>query len=189
MPFDYSRIFPYVVAGLAVLLIYRRFRRSFGRQRIRPGRMRLRMILLTLVGCSLMPLALQSSQFLLAEIVGAAAGAALAVWGAQRTRYQALGGQLYYVPHTYTGIAVSLLLVGRLVYRLVEWYSMKRSIPSGMIGDPLSSPVMARSPLTIGLLFAVVGYYVCYFSVILWRSKRIRPEELEVDATSTAVAP
>src|ERR1700738_5146389 len=52
---DYPRIWPYVIAGLAVLLIYRRFRRSFGRQPMSPARMWIRIALLILLGCSLLP--------------------------------------------------------------------------------------------------------------------------------------
>ena len=44
----YSRIWPYVIAVLAILLIYRRLRRSFGRQRLQPVRMRARIVILLL---------------------------------------------------------------------------------------------------------------------------------------------
>jgi hypothetical protein len=192
MQFDYSRIWPYVIAVLAVLLIYRRFRRSFGRQRILPVRMRLRIGILIVLGCSLLPMAMKSGQFLMIEFTGLAAGVALGVWGAERTRYQSYDGQLHYVPHTYTGVAVSLLFVGRMVYRIVELYSMERS--SGSSGADLASqgfasPTMMRSPLTVGLLFAVIGYYVCYYGMVLWKSNRISPEELEVVSNPAAAAP
>src|SRR5450631_1788105 len=127
MEVDYSRIWPYVISGLAVVLIYRRFRRSFGRQPLRPGRMWIRIALLIVLACSLLPLAFKSGQFLLAECAGAAAGAALGIWGARHTRYAEIQGRLFYVPHTYTGVAVSLLFIGRLVYRIVEWYSQNRA--------------------------------------------------------------
>lgn len=184
MQFDYSRIWPYVIAALAVLLVYRRLRRSFGRQRVRRVRMSVRIGILVLLGCSLLPMAFRSGQFLAAELTGLIAGFTLGIWGARRTRYQAYKGGLYYVPHSYTGVAVSLLLVGRLVYRLVEFYSLNHS--NGLESASLQSvapPAMMRSPLTVGLLIAVVGYYVCYYSCVMWKSKRISPEDLEV-ATS-----
>jgi hypothetical protein len=52
-----------------------------------------------------------------------------------------------------------------------------------------SAPTAAMSPLTVGLLFVVVGYYVCYFSMVLWKSKRIGPEDFEAPPTVTAAAP
>lgn len=192
MQFDYSRIWPYVIAVLAVLLIYRRLRRSFGRQRIRPVRMNLRIVILIVLGCSLLPMALKSSQFLMSGLAGLVAGIALGVWGAERTRYQSYNGQLHYVPHTYTGVAVSLLFVGRLVYRIVEVYSMERSSGSSgadVMSQGFAAPTMIRSPLTEGLLFAVIGYYVCYYGMVLWKSKRVSAEELEVVSTSPAASP
>ncbi len=49
MPADFSQIGPYLFAALVVLIVYRRLRRSFGRQPLRPRRMTLRMILLALL--------------------------------------------------------------------------------------------------------------------------------------------
>jgi uncharacterized membrane protein YczE len=188
---DYSQISPYVITALAVLLAYRRLRRSFGRQRIRPVRMRVRMGILIVLGCLLLPMTVGSGQFLAAELAGIVVGASLGVWGARRTRYQTYDGQLHYIPHTYAGIAVSLLFVGRLVYRIVLVQSVNHlNAQSG--ADPtqgFGSPTMGRSPFTVGSLFLVIGYYVCYYSMVLWKSKRISPEDLEVSPTSTAVPP
>jgi hypothetical protein len=182
MQVDYSRIWPYAIAGLAVLLIYRRFRRSFGRQPMLPVRMWIRIALLILLSCSLLPSAFKSGQFLLAELAGAIVGIALGFWGARHTRY-ATYGRLHYVPHTYTGVAVSLLFIGRLVYRVVEWYSQNGALGGAAAVAP---PPMVRSPLTVGLIFVVVGYYVCYYAMVLWKSKRISPEDLEAVPAPTA---
>jgi hypothetical protein len=190
MPADYSRIWPVIIAMLAVLMIYRRFRRNFGRQPVRPLRMSLRMGLLIVVGVSLVPLVTRGGQFLLAQMLGAAAGVALALWGAQRTRYVKQDEQLFYVPHTYAGIAVSLLVLGRIVYRIAQVYAMgsvsgagsSAASASGM--RPLS---MVQSPLTAGLFFVLIGYYVCYYGQVLWKSKHLKPEDLE--EPSVAVAP
>jgi hypothetical protein len=38
---------------------------------------------------------------------------------------------------------------------------------------------MVRSPLTVGLFFVLMGYYVCYYSVVLWKSKRVTAEEIK----------
>jgi hypothetical protein len=196
MQFDYSRIWPYVIATLAVLLIYRRLRRTFGRQPLRPVRMRLRIGILLVLGGSLLPAAMRSAQFLTAELAGVTVGIALGIWGAQRTRYQTHNGRLHYIPHTYTGIVVSLLLVGRLAYRLVEVYGLGHSTAAGDSADMpaldssamMNSSAMMRSPITVGLLFVVVGYYVCYYSLVLWKSKRISPEDLEAVQASTVAS-
>ena len=103
-------------------MVYRRFRRNFGRQLLRPTRMTVRLVILCVLAVTLAPAALRGGEYAAAEAVGAAAGVALALWGASRTRYLRDGERLFYIPHTYTGIAVSALVLGRLVYRLVELY-------------------------------------------------------------------
>ncbi len=182
---DYTRIWPYAIAILAVWAVYRRLRRNFGRQPLRPVRMKIRIGILAVLGCSFLPAALTSGQFLSAELAGLAAGTALGIYGAQRTRFQTLNGQLHYLPHTYTGLAVSLLLVGRLAYRLVHVYFVERADGEQAM-QAFDSSTMARSPLTLGLLLVVVGYYSSYYSLVLWKSKRISPEDLEAEPTPTA---
>jgi hypothetical protein len=188
MSADHLQIWPFLIAALAVLMIYRRLRRSFGRQPVRPARMALRIGILLLLGISLIPLALRSRETSVLEIAGAAAGIGLAFWGANRTRYERQDAQLYYVPHTYTGIAVSLLVLGRLVYRFVQVYAMHPITGAGAGGDTapgFAPPPAVQGPVTVGLLCVLIGYYVCYYSVVLWKSKHIRTEDLEVSLSVT----
>jgi len=186
---DFSQIVPYLLAVLVVYAIYRRFRRSFGRQALRPARMMLRIALLSVVACVLAPMALRSGQFLAAVFIGAALGIGLGVWGAQRTRFQMVGAQLHYVPHTYTGIAVSLLFLGRLVFRLSQAYSGLHAAHATAAGaaQGYAPASMLRSPLTVGIFFVLVGYYVYFYSWLLWKSKRLNPGDIE--AASAAAAP
>jgi hypothetical protein len=189
---DYSRIWPWLFAVLIPLLIYRRLRRSFGRQPLRPIRMTLRMIILAVLGASLAPAALRSSGFLTGEAAGAAVGVALALWGAKRTRFLTQNAQLYYVPHTYAGIAVSLLVVSRVAYRFVQIYSSGGLVSSG--AGPGDSPAaaaptsMVQSPLTIGIVFVLIGYYLCYYGWLLRKAKHIAPVDLEAAAAPPAAA-
>jgi hypothetical protein len=128
---------------------------------------------------SLVPLGLGSADFLIAEVAGAALGIALGVWGSSRTRFMTYGGELYYLPHTYTGIAVSLLFLGRLVYRVVQVYA----------GGAAPGASMVQSPMTVGLFFVLIGYYVCYCSVVLWKSKHIGAEDIEVPSAASSQKP
>ena len=189
---DYSRIWPWIFAVLIPLMIYRRLRRSFGRQPLRPTRMTVRMIILAALGASLAPAALRSSGFLAGEAAGAAFGAALALWGAKRTRFLTQNAQLYYVPHTYAGIAVSLLVVGRIAYRFVQIYSARGFVSAGAGpgGSPASAAPAAivQSPLTVGIVFVLIGYYLCYYGWLLWKSKHIVPGDLEAAAAAPAGA-
>jgi hypothetical protein len=178
---DFSKIVPFLIAALVVFMIYRRFRRNFGQQPLRPVRMQVRIALLLIIGAFLLPAAFRSAAFAAAMLAGAAGGVALALWGAARTRFLKIEGQRYYVPHTYTGIAVSLLFLGRLVYRLLQVYGAAHAggAPGLNPADQAFAPAaMVKSPLTVGLFFVLMGYYVCYYSAVLWKSKRIPAEEI-----------
>jgi uncharacterized membrane protein YeaQ/YmgE (transglycosylase-associated protein family) len=177
MPTDFSRIVPFLFAAMVVLLVYRRFRRNFGQQPLRPTAMRVRMGILVIVGFLLLPAALRSGAFLVGMLGGAIVGAALAAWGAQRTRFLRISGQLFYVPHTYTGAVVSLLFLGRIVYRLIQ---VSGQLHAGQLGaaagENAMPPGMLNSPLTFGLYFVLMGYYVCYYAMVLRNSKSVAPE-------------
>jgi hypothetical protein len=188
MPPDFPQIGPFLAAALVVFAVYRRLRRSFGRQPLRPARMTVRIVLLSVVGCVLLPMVLRSGQFLTAELLGAALGTALAVWGASRTRFLNAGGQLHYVPHTYAGIAVSLLFLGRLAFRLVQAYTGAHT-PNAPYAHPANGsqafgPSMLKSPLTLGILFVLIGYYVCFYGWVLWKSKHLSAADIETDSAA-----
>jgi hypothetical protein len=196
---DFSQIGPFLFAALIVLAIYRRLRRSFGRQLLQRGRMTLRIVLLAAVGCALLPMALRSAQYLWAESAGAALGIGLGLWGAERTRFVMRGGQLHYVPHTYTGIAVSLLFLGRLAFRAVQAYAgvhVPYSPDAGgaaYVADAANPSLafaptsMVRSPLTVAIFFVLAGYYLWYYGSVLWKSKHLKAEDIE--PASPAAAP
>jgi hypothetical protein len=194
---DFSQLGPYLIAALVVFAVYRRLRRSFGRQPLRPRRMMIRIVLLALIGCALMPAAFRSTQFLAAELAGAALGIALGLWGAERTRFLMSGEQLHYVPHTYTGIAVSLLFLGRLAFRLVQVYSgshpshvaYANAVPGADPAQALTTGSMVQSPLTVGLLYVLIGYYLCYYGLVLWKSKHLKAEDIETNSASAATLP
>src|SRR5579863_5024382 len=145
MRFDVSQISSLLIALLVVFLIYRRLRRSFGQQLLSPVRMRVRCVVLLVVAGLLLPGALTSAASLAAALAGVLAGVALALWGAAHTRFLRASGRLYYVPHTYTGIAVSLLFLGRLVYRGVQAYGSSHAAHA--VGQSAANPAQAASSM------------------------------------------
>jgi hypothetical protein len=183
MPTDFSQFGPFLFAALVVYAVYRRLRRSFGRQPLRPRRMALRMVLLAVVACTLMPLTLRSVHYLAAEFIGAALGIGLGFWGGNRTQFQMYNGRLHFMPHTYTGIAVSLLFLGRLVYRLVQAYTGSHVAQVASSPDPsqaLAPASMISSPLTVGIFFVLAGYYLYFYGMLLWKSKHLKTGDIEV---------
>jgi hypothetical protein len=175
MPPDYSRILPWVFALLIPLALYRRFRRTFGRQPLVPARLIARIAIFLLIGVLL---TVGARTFFLQELGGLLAGAALALWGASRTRFEIENGRRYYIPHTYTGIAVTLLFVGRLIYRFAQ--SSGALTAAGDTAQTAGPKAAMQSPLTAAIFFVLIGYYVCYYSWVLWKSRHITAVDLEV---------
>ena len=103
--------------------------------------------------------------------------------------------RLHYVPHTYTGIAVFFLFLGRLVYRVAQAYGgdARRTplSPADASHSVFGSDGMVRSPLTLEFipLPYLMGYYVCYYSAVLWKSKRVNAEEAVPTRTLHAGSP
>jgi hypothetical protein len=184
MPADHSPFLPWIFALLIPVILYRRFRRNFGRQPLGPARRR--MIILSVVAVLILFPAVtsRSTAVLLAAAAGVILGIALALWGASRTRFLTENGQIYYVPHTYTGIAVSALFLGRLIYRIVQLYAVP-GLPASD-GAGATPAAIGRSPLTAGILFVLIGYYVCYYGLVLRRSRHITPGDLETPAPPSA---
>ena len=150
---------------------------------MRPRRMAVRMALLTLLACTLLPMALRSAQYLAAELIGAVLGFGLGVWGAQQTRFQMYNGRLHYVPHAYTGLAVSLLFLGRLVYRVVQEYAGGHAALAASGADPsqaFAATSMIKSPITVAIFFVLAGYYVYFYGILLWKSKHLKADDIEV---------
>jgi hypothetical protein len=188
MPRDFSQIGTYLLVALFVFAVYRRLRRTFGRQPLRPRRMMVRIVLFAAL---LSPTLLRSSAFAGAAAAGIVAGILLALWGASRTRFERAGAQLFYVPHTYTGIAVSLLFIGRVAYRLLQAYGATHGMRAAPAAAGAESGVATyvSSPLTLGLFFVLAGYYVCYLGLISWKSKHLKAgEAVEIPSPLGAAA-
>lgn len=148
---------------LIVWRIYVRVRRMVGRQRssrVRPW------ISVCLFPVLVVLLALASRHYpvALAWLAGGLmAGSLLAVYGLRLTRFERTGQGLFYTPNLYLGTALSLLLIGRILYRIIEVYA--GGVPAA--GD-LSH--FARSPATLAIFGTLAGYYVAYaVGLLRWR--------------------
>lgn len=148
-------------------LVWRRVRRQFGRQPFRPKAQMMRLVLLGLVAAGMVCLAFAQTMFAAAIGIGMGGGASIGVINLKLTRFEwAADGDFYY-PHPYVGAALSLLLVGRLLYRAAILEGM-----SSFISQP--PPSVGQSPLTMGLFALLVGYYVAYLAgLMLVRSRHL----------------
>lgn len=152
------------VAALVVWRVRARWRRMVGRQRLTRLRAPITLLVFGLL-MALFAFAAAHQPVSLATLLGAlAAGAALSRLGLRLTRFEALRGQgLFFTPDTRLGVALSLLFVGRIAYRLIEL----ATAPPGL---DHSLAQFARSPLTLGVCGLLAGYHMAYaLGLARWR--------------------
>jgi len=160
---------PLITIPLLGLIAWRRMRRQFGRQPFTPARHIVRLVILTMALAGLVFLAASVPGFALPIGSCIAIGVAAGLINLKLTRFEwGVDGDWYY-PHPFIGVALGLLLVGRLVYRSAQ--------VGGLSGSGVQHvPIAQQSPLTYGLLALLVGYYVAYLSGLLLVQAR-RPKD------------
>ncbi|MBA8882324.1 DUF1453 domain-containing protein [Dokdonella fugitiva] len=167
-------------AMLIVFMLYRRFRRLFGRQIVQPARMRARIAMLVVVAVLLMLRGARDPAMALALTLGFGAGALLAVVGLRLTTFETTPEGRSYTPHGGIGVVLSALLLGRLAYRAFVLAPVLDGAHAAG-ADPFAA--FHRSPLTFALFGLLVAYYVAYYIGILLGEAR--PPK----GSTTAVAP
>ena len=177
--------------AFALFILYRRFRRNFGKQKLRPGYLVFRMVLLCVMGALLLIPTVFSQELAVVTLIGAAIGVGLAIWAAKHTRFLNQDGILYYVPHTYTGIVVTALFVGRLANRIfviARPHAVVTTDWNPGVGDLSFLNAFAHNPVTRLAFFILIGYYVYYYWFVLHESRHLKPEDME-DGTPVAPTP
>lgn len=144
---------PLLVTGLVGLAYFRRIAGNFGRQPWRPVRAGIRLALLSLVLLALVFAALFVPGAGWAVGIGALAGATLAVFALKHVHAEMIEGKPCYTPNPWIGGALSLLLVGRLLWRMGS---------GGMAALAGGGAAMGQnaSPLTLGIAATLVAFYV-----------------------------
>ncbi len=98
---------------------------------------------------------LQNTNVLLGFGGGLLLGGLLGFVGLRLTRFETTEEAHFYTPNTHIGIALSLLLVGRMIYRMYFYGSM---------GAPMTNhPRPVFGPLTCFIIGLTIGYYVVYY--------------------------
>lgn len=155
---------PLITIPLIGWMMYRGVRRQFGRQPFQPKGWMLRLALLGVVTVGLIAVAVSVPGFALPIAVCLVVGSILAAVKLRLTRFEWTEAGDFYHPHPYIGAALSLLLVGRIVYRYTVIGGMS---PDG--SHPL--PFAQQSPLTYGLFGLLVGYLAYAIGLLIVRSR------------------
>ena len=154
--------------ALFVVIVVRRFRRLFGRQRFRPVGLVFVVVLMSAIATVML---LVSSTPLALKFAGAAVGAVLAMWALYLTRFGVDDAGRFYVPNGTIGLIVLVLFFGRLSMRLWGLSGLLDRLD----GLPREPPGFTSNPGTMLLLFVLLGYYVAYYSGVLVCGSRPSP--------------
>ena len=152
-----------VLVPLIAWRMYSRIRRLVGRQRLSRVRPWITLVVFPLIVVMLGLASFRHPANVAVLAIGLAAGGALAVFGLRRTKFEIAPEGYFYTPNAHLGIALSLLFMARIAYRLVEIYWLNPGIPRDM-------QEFGRSPLTLAVFGLLAGYYVGYaIGLVRWR--------------------
>ena len=159
-------LYPFlIIIPLVVWRMYSRIKRNIGRQTLSKVRPFITMAIFPLLAVLLGWQALGHGrpELLYALAGGIVGGAVLGYYGIRHTIFEATPQGLFYTTNAHIGIALSVLLIGRLLYRLFVMYS----------ANPYAQTApddFAASPLTLGIFGLLAGYYVTYaVGLTRWR--------------------
>ncbi len=166
-----------ILLPLLALIVWRRVSRQFGRQPIRRKRMIARIVIFAIIGglfslSGFHHLALAEGLF-----GGVLVGGAIGLVGLQLTRFEVdpIKGDCY-VPNPWVGALLTVLLLGRLAWRLmvVGPQMQQASALATVHGSSMPMPLMgyASSPLTMLVIGLLVGYYLVYYIGVLVHHRR-----------------
>jgi hypothetical protein len=157
-------VVPILFGGLIAWSIYRRVRRNIGRQKLNPNRAIRSIVIISIfsVGLIGLSIAMKNMSLLLGIGGGLLPGAILGFIGLRLTRFETTGEGRFYTPNAHIGVALSILLIGRMAYRF--WVV-------GGITPGSGHPPPMQSPLTYFIIGLTFGYYIVYQSGLFIHSR------------------
>jgi hypothetical protein len=151
-----STIILLVLIPLLVWRMYSRFKRMVGRQQLSRVRPWITLVVFPLIIVMLGIATLSHPEGLWLLAAGLFAGTLLGIFGLTRTKFESTAQGLFYTPNAHLGIALSLLFMARIAFRLVQLFTADpQALQHGTDG-------FARSPLTLCVFGLLAGYYVAY---------------------------
>ena len=171
---DPKLFFPVLMGAFVLLMVGRRVMRNIGRQPLRPMAMQLRMGLLAFVGGVFALRGLHDVNLLGGLLAGVAVGAALGWFGLRHTKFERTEQGVFYTPHTWIGLGISVLLIARLAYR---FFIVAPAMQAAAQTNQDAFAAFQRSPLTLAIFGVVIGYYICYYAGVLRMARAPAPTQ------------
>ncbi len=168
-----------VMLPLLAWVVWRRVSRQFGRQPIQRKRMIFRIVLFSAIGGALALSGFHRIELAEGLAGGVLSGGALGLLGLRLTRFEVdpLKGDCY-VPHPWIGALLTVLLLGRLAWRLLVLLPQMQHAPAAAGAPVMATMGYTASPLTMLVIGLLVGYYIVYFSGLLIHHRRFQQSRL-----------
>ncbi|OAS19871.1 hypothetical protein A8708_08975 [Paenibacillus oryzisoli] len=144
--------------------IYRRVKRTIGFQKLSRGRLTFRLSLFSLFGVIIFLLGFVHPVHFIGYLIGLAGGALLGRTAIRHTRFEHRSDGWYYRTHLWIEITVLVLFLGRIAYR---YASVAISTGSTTSFTPADFSQFSKDPVTAGVFFIIVSYYILFFGYLL----------------------
>ncbi len=158
----------FVVGGLIAWRIYRRVRRNIGRQKLQPKRIIFALCLFCNFSLSTIVVGFYFPRILPGFGGGIVLGSILGFVGLKLTQFETTDEGHFYTPNTHIGVGLSVLLVGRFIYRMI------------VLNDVATAP-NHPPPLQSSLTFFIAGltfsYYIVYYIGLFVHTHDKKPPE------------
>jgi hypothetical protein len=159
-----TNVVPLAFAGLIIWRLYRRVRRSVGRQPVRRNRLTLGIVIYSAFSVLLALGAMLRPKVLAGLGGGLVVGVPLALVALHLTRFETAPEGKFYTPNPYIGVSIAALLVIRVFYRFTQFYGNSSA---------MQNPQVMESPMTFTLFGLLAGYYIAYYAGVLIRSRQV----------------
>jgi hypothetical protein len=158
-----------ILIPLIAWRIYVRIRRAVGRQRLSKYRVWITVGIYTVILVAIGLGTREHPERLGWMVGGLALGIPLGVFSLKKTKFEPTREGLFYTPNAHLGIILSMLFVGRILYRIFAVYlvatTAKPRDPSDFMG----------SAATVAIFGLLAGYYITYaIGLARWRYRVIR---------------
>lgn len=174
-----SMLFGAAIGAFILWRIVSRIRRMVGRQKYSGVRAIITAcifpVLIALVAFG----ALKHEGNVLFMLGGLAVGIGLGFYGLRLTKFENTPAGKFYTPNAHLGIALSLLMMGRIAWRMGTLYFTTLSFTAPP-GD------FASSPLTLFLFGMLAAYYISYaVGLLRWSRSLQKPVTIAPSVTSS----
>jgi len=88
----------------------------------------------------------------------------------RHTQFEVTPQGKFYTPHTYIGIFISVLFLGRVAYRFLVLYP---GMHAAAQNNADTFAAFQKSPLTLAIFGVLVGYYIAYYVGVLIESGKL----------------